>query len=524
MRLTAEGGAPIFQSVACSGKEHMETDRRKVKTRLAPSPTGDPHVGTAYQALFSWAWARKNGGSFVLRIEDTDRERSDPESERAIMDALRWLGLDWDEGPDKGGPCGPYRQSERLHMYQEVVFRLITEGHAYPCFCSKERLAELRRSGRSGSGGGYDRKCRDIPPEEATERVDAGEEFVVRMKVPLEGSCRFRDLLRGEIEKDWASIDDQVILKADGYPTYHMAVVVDDHLMGITHIIRGEEWINSVPKHVLLYRYLGWEVPILCHLPLLRNPDKSKLSKRKNPVSVDYYRSIGILPEALLNYLGTMGWRPTGAEDQEKFPLETMVGELELTDINLGGPVFDADKLRWLNGRYIREDLSEEELLERLSAWGLNRERFGRIVPLVKGRMTALSDWGPMTGHFFCADVEPDPEEMVIRDLSAEETAEVMQMVLWELERLRPWDVAGIEAVFRRMAELLDMRMKHLVAPFYVAVSGTKVSTPLFDSMAILGGDLSRVRVRTAVQVLGGLSKKRLKSLQKRYDRLTSGG
>ena len=281
----------------------------KVRTRLAPSPTGDPHVGTAYQALFGYVWAKANGGDFILRIEDTDRERSTDSSEKAILESLRWIGLDWDEGPDKGGHCGPYRQSDRLSIYREHIDRLLEEGHAYPCFCSKERLDQVRARlvEEKAPNRGYDRHCRSIDPAEAKKRIEAGEEYVIRMKVPLEGECVFTDLLRGEIRKDWASIDDQVILKADGYPTYHLAVVVDDHLMEISHIIRGEEWINSVPKHVLLYSFFGWELPVFCHLPLLRNPDKSKLSKRKNPTSINYYRRAGFLPEAMLNYLGMMG-------------------------------------------------------------------------------------------------------------------------------------------------------------------------------------------------------------------------
>ena len=236
----------------------------KVRTRLAPSPTGDPHVGTAYQALFGYVWAKANGGEFVLRIEDTDTERSTPESENAIIDSLRWIGLSWDEGPDVGGPFGPYRQSDRLDIYRKYIDLLIENGHAYPCFCSKERLEEVRakHEEEKSSSRGYDRHCRDLSPEESARRIAAGESFVVRMKTPLSGQCVFTDLLRGEIRKDWESVDDQVIMKADGFPTYHLAVVVDDHLMQITHIIRGEEWINSVPKHVLLYSFFGWTPPV----------------------------------------------------------------------------------------------------------------------------------------------------------------------------------------------------------------------------------------------------------------------
>ncbi len=490
----------------------------EIRTRLAPSPTGAPHVGTAYQALFGYVWARKNGGKFVLRIEDTDRERSSAESERAIIDSLGWLGIKWDEGPDIGGPYGPYRQSERLEIYHRHVEKLVAEGHAYPCFCSRERLERVRKERqKSGAGSGYDRKCRNIPPEEAGKRVENGEEFTVRMKVPLEGTCRFTDFLRGEIKKDWSSIDDQVILKADGYPTYHLAVVVDDHLMKISHVIRGEEWINSVPKHILLYRFFGWKPPVFCHLPLLRNKDRSKLSKRKNPVSLEWYRRTGILPEALLNFLGLMGWHP--ADDEEKFSVEEMVEKFRLEDVSLGGPVFDLDKLKWLNGRYIREDLTTEQLMNRLEEWALNRDNFTRILETCKGRMTTLSDWGRLTPHFFTEDIEYRKEDLLLDGLDETGTCEVLQVVLWELERLTPFDKDTIYRMFRKLSDRTGIKLKKLTAPLYVAVSGKTVSTPLFDTMEILGSDVTRMRIRKAMERLGGLSGKRLKKLEKEYER-----
>ncbi len=492
---------------------------KKIRTRLAPSPTGDPHVGTAYQALFGYVWAKKNNGSFILRIEDTDKERSTPESERAIVDSLKWLGLEWDEGPEIGGTYGPYRQSERLEIYHEYINRLVAEGHAYPCFCSRERLAEVRNERqKAGASSGYDRKCRDIPPEEATKRVEAGEEFTVRMKVPLEGTCVFEDLLRGEIEKDWASIDDQVIMKADGFPTYHLAVVVDDHLMKISHIIRGEEWINSVPKHVLLYEFFGWEPPVFCHLPLLRNKDKSKLSKRKNPVSIDWYRKTGILPEALLNYLGMMGWHLS--DDREKFSLHEMIDNFRLEDISLGGPVFDLDKLLWLNGRYIREDFSTDDLLDRLVEWGLNREHFEKILDICKGRMSCLSDWGDMTNHFFNNNISLSKDELLIKNRDETEICEILQMILWELEKLDRFTKESIYLLFKEFSEKLDIKLKYLTQPLYIAISGKAVSTPLFDTMEILGSDISRMRIRSAMEELGNLSGKKLKKLEKKYNSL----
>ena len=300
-----------------------------VRTRIAPSPTGDPHVGTAYVALFNMAFAHSQGGEFLLRIEDTDQVRSTPESEKAILDALHWLGLQWDEGPDNGGPKGPYRQSERSEIYRDHADQLLENGHAFRCFCSTERLDTLRQQQMENKHAlGYDGHCMNLDKAEAMSRAESGESHVVRMQVPREGQCTFNDMLRGEITIDWSQVDLQVLLKADGMPTYHLANVVDDHLMEISHVIRGEEWINSAPKHILLYQYFGWETPVFCHLPLLRNVDKSKLSKRKNPTSILFYQRMGYLPEALLNYLGRMGW--SMPDEREKFTLAEM---LEVFDI-----------------------------------------------------------------------------------------------------------------------------------------------------------------------------------------------
>ncbi|MFH1132138.1 MAG: glutamate--tRNA ligase, partial [Pseudomonadota bacterium] len=295
-----------------------------VRVRIAPSPTGDPHVGTAYVVLFNYAYAKRHGGKFILRIEDTDQTRSSRGSEDAILRSLRWLGLEWDEGPDVGGPHGPYRQSERSAIYKEHADLLIERGHAYRCFCTPERLTELRAKQREAKQDpGYDGKCRELDPEEVAKRVAANEPHVVRLKMPKDGETVVPDLLRGEVVISNQQSDDQVLMKSDGMPTYHLANVVDDHLMGITHVIRAEEWISSTPKHLRLYEGFGWELPTFIHLPLLRNKDKSKISKRKNPVSLDYYREIGILPQAMINFLALLGW--SYGDDQEKFTLEQMV-------------------------------------------------------------------------------------------------------------------------------------------------------------------------------------------------------
>jgi glutamyl-tRNA synthetase len=489
-----------------------------VRVRIAPSPTGDPHVGTAYQALFNQVFARSRGGRFVLRIEDTDRVRSTQESERAILDSLRWLGLDWDEGPDCGGPHAPYRQSERSEIYREHVDQLLEAGHAYRCFCTKERLDRMRVENREKKAfPGYDRHCRSVSADESRRRAAAGEPFVVRMKVPTEGRCVMHDILRGEISKDWESVDDQIILKSDGFPTYHLANVVDDHLMEISHVIRGEEWINSLPKHVMLYRHFGWQAPVFCHLPLLRNNDKSrsKLSKRKNPTSILYYRSAGYLPQALVNFLGLMGWAPRDGE--EKFDLQKMVGEFRLEDVSLGGPVFDVQKLRWLNGRYIREDHDPAQLREVLRRWAYDDETFERIAPLAQPRLETLADWARLTLHFFSDAVDFDPGELTLKGKDEQQTAEVLQLALWRLEAQRDFSSDVLDGLFREIADQLELKLRDLTRPFYVAITGAKASTPLFQSMEILGPDLVRVRLRRAIEGLGGVSSKKLKQLEKDY-------
>jgi glutamyl-tRNA synthetase len=471
-------------------------------------------VGTAYQAVFNYAFAKGRGGCFILRIEDTDQARSTPESEAAIMESLAWLGTEWDEGPDIGGPHAPYRQSERSTIYREHVDRLLSEGHAYRCFCTKERL-EARRAEAKGAVTGYDRHCRGVAAAESAARAAAGEAHVVRMKVPLDGECVMRDMLRGVIRKEWAGVDDQVILKSDGLPTYHLANVVDDHLMEISHVIRGEEWISSLPKHVKLYELFGWEPPLFCHLPLLRNPDKSKLSKRKNPTSISYYRRAGYLPEALRNYLGLMGWHPPG--DEDKFTLDRMCESFRLEDISLGGPVFDTAKLRWLNGRYIREDYAGESLVAALEGWALGRENLLRIAPLVHQRLETLSDWGALTAPFFADQIELNPADLAIGGKEKEEVLEILQMATWRLEQLRDFTADPIGRLFEEMAGQLDIKLRDLCMPFYVALSGSRSWTPLFGSMEVLGADIVRVRVRRAIAVLGGLSSKRLKAVEKRY-------
>ena len=477
---------------------------KRVRTRIAPSPTGDPHVGTAYVALFNYALARQKGGQFVLRVEDTDRQRSSEAAEEMIYEALRWLGLEWDEGPDVGGPYGPYRQSERSEIYTEHAERLVQSGHAYPCFCTKERLDELRAEQKAAKGRfGYDGRCRSIDPREAAERRAAGEAHVIRLAMPTDGEIVVDDLLRGEVTFEAAQIDDQVLVKSDGYPTYHLANVVDDHLMEITHVIRAEEWISSLPKHVRLYEAFGWELPVFCHLPLLRNADKSKISKRKNPVSINYYRRAGYLPEAMCNYLALMGW--TMPDEREEFTIEEFIEEFRLENVSLGGPVFDLDKLTWLNGRYIRQ-LEPEQLLERLREEAVSDANLLQVLPLVRERidtLDALFDYGQF---FFIGDLVYDDDaraRLVAKGRTPAQTAKAFRLLVEEqLDPLLDWRASTIEDALRAFCEGHEWTSKELFMPVRIAVTGRSATPPLFDTMAVVGREMCRRRLRSAIDVL----------------------
>ena len=491
-----------------------------VRTRIAPSPTGDPHVGTAYVALFNMAFAHSQGGQFLLRIEDTDQARSTPESEKAILDALKWLGLEWDEGPDNGGPKGPYRQSERSDIYQKYAQELIDDGHAFRCFCSPEELDEMRASQIANKEPlGYDGRHMDLSDEDVESRIANGDPYVVRMKVPREGTCTFSDMLRGEVSIDWAQIDYQVLLKADGMPTYHLANVVDDHLMEITHVIRGEEWINSAPKHILLYQYFGWEIPVLCHLPLLRNVDKSKLSKRKNPTSILYYQRMGYLPEALLNYLGRMGW--SMPDEREKFNLNEMLEAFDIGRISLGGPVFDVEKLSWLNGVWIRDELTDDQLADRLHDWALNRDSLKAFLPFARQRMEILSDFAPLGSYLVSGMLPIRLEHLKSSGMDEDQLLAVLQYALWRLEAVQNWNRDNIFKALESVADGMNIKLKPFLVPLFIAITGSTASISVMDSMNLLGADMSRARLRHAIELLGGVGKKKLKKMEKAYQSIS---
>lgn len=487
-----------------------------VRTRVAPSPTGDPHVGTAYVALFNLAFAKQQGGEFILRIEDTDQARSTAESEQAIMDSLRWLGVEWSEGPDVGGPNGPYRQSERADIYKKHVQELLDQGHAFKCYRTAEELDQLRNQ-KQESGNSAALKPSDLylPAAEVAQREADNLPFVVRMLVPEEGTCVVNDMLRGSIELDWSQVDAQILMKSDGLPTYHLANVVDDHLMEITHVIRGEEWISSAPKHQLLYQYFGWDMPHLCHMPLLRNPDKSKLSKRKNPTSILFYERMGFMPEALLNYLGRMGW--SMPDEREQFSLEEMFANFDIQRVSLGGPVFDMEKLRWLNGLWLR-DLDDAAFAQRYADWGLNPERLMPLVEHIQPRVEVFSDVAPLAGHFLSGVLELTPEQLAHKAYDDDQLIEILQFGLWRLEAVRIWDRDSIQNALFPLSKVLDIKTKDFLFPFFIAIAGTSATISVLDSMVILGPDMSRARVRHALStVAGAIGKKKMKKLEKAY-------
>ena len=493
-----------------------------VRTRVAPSPTGDPHVGTAYMALFNRCFAHAHGGQFILRIEDTDQTRSTAHAEQMILDSLRWLGLDWDEGPEVGGDFGPYRQSERKDLYGQYAWQLVEQGDAFVCYRTPEELEALREARRSqGLATALKPSDLELDSEEAEQRKAQGAPFVIRMRVPeSDGACTINDRLRGAIELDWSMVDAQILLKSDGMPTYHLANVVDDHLMQITHVIRGEEWLNSAPKHQLLYQYFDWDMPELCHMPLLRNPDKSKLSKRKNPTSILYYQRMGYLPEALVNYLGRMGW--SMPDEQEKFSLAEMQAAFDIDRVSLGGPIFDVEKLKWLNGLWMRESLDIDALAERLKQWLWNDQTLEKILPHAQGRMEIMSDFVPLSGYLMSGEVAVTAEAFEGTADSPEELLKRLQFVLWRLEAQQDWERAALFASLKALADAMELKPKTLFAPLFVAISGKTSAYSIPDSMAILGPDLTRARLRQAIEVLGGVSKKGAKRLEKEYAALST--
>lgn len=489
-----------------------------VRTRIAPSPTGFPHVGTAYIALFNLCFAKQHCGEFILRIEDTDQLRSTPESEKMILDSLRWLGLNWSEGPDVGGPHAPYRQSERMGIYKQYALDLVEKGHAFYCFATAAELDQMRAEQQArGETPKYDGRGLLLSQQDVAQRLAAGEPHVIRMKVPTEGNCVFEDMLRGTVEIPWAQVDMQILLKTDGLPTYHLANVVDDHLMQITHVIRGEEWIPSAPKHQLLYQYFGWDMPVLCHMPLLRNPDKSKLSKRKNPTSINYYRDIGVLPEALLNYLGRMGW--SMPDEQEKFNLAEMIAHFDIKRVSLGGPIFDVDKLNWLNGQWIKA-MTPSELLNTLLNWQNNRDKLEQIAAAIQPRINLLSDAVTWSSLFFNHMPNLSTTQFESNKLSSDQVRMSLQFAIWRLEALSAWNNDTVSQTLMQLAAQMEIKLRDFMPSFFMAIAGSTSAVPVMQAMVTLGPDLSYARLRHALKIVGEPSKKELKVWEKLNEQL----
>lgn len=490
-----------------------------VRVRIAPSPTGDPHVGTAFMALFNMIFAKHHNGKFILRIEDTDQSRSRDEYEQNIYKALQWCNLKWDEGPDIGGPYGPYRQSERLDLYKQYCYELLDKGKAYKCFCTAEDLAEMREISRvKGGRQGYDRRCRNLSPEEIAEKERAGIPFVIRLKVPLTGECVYEDAIKGRITCPWADVDDQVLLKSDGFPTYHLANIVDDHLMEITHVIRGDEWMSSTPKHILLYEHFGWKPPVMMHMPLLLGMDGKKLSKRKNPTSIFFYRDSGYLPEAFMNFLTLMGYSMTG--DREIYPLEEIIREFDATRIGISGAVFDVKKLDWINQQYIIKNIPENQLWERLKAWQFNDAFMARLIPLVHTRMKTFGDFIDLCDFIFINDLKYSQELFANKNLSPQACCYVIQAMIWLLESKDCWNGAAISEASHDVAAIFGVHHKKAIMPLlFASLMGKTQGLPLFDSAEILGKDKTRARFLKTIEFLGGISNKKMQALTKAWEK-----
>jgi glutamyl-tRNA synthetase len=468
-----------------------------VRVRFAPSPTGYLHVGGARTALFNWLFARQHNGAFILRIEDTDRKRYEPEAVGSILESLRWLGLEWDEGPEVGGDYGPYYQSQRLDIYQKYAQQLVDSGHAYRCYCSPERLDHIREEQRRRDEPiGYDRHCRYLTAKERAEYEAQGIVPVVRLKVPLEGQTSFHDVLHGDITVDNASLDDLVLLKSDGYPTYHLANVVDDTLMQITHIMRADEWLPSVPKHILMYHAFGWKPSVFAHLPIILSPTgEGKLSKRHGGVAVREFRQEGYLPEAMVNFLALVGWAYD--DKTEFFTRQELIEKFSLEGVNKSPAAFSYDKLEWMNGVYIRE-LSQDVLYERLipflvSGLGMEegelreRKEAREIVPLIRERLKKLTDVVEWVDFFFADQISYDPSLLVGKKMTAAESLVALRKARETLAALPDFEEDTLERALRALAEELGLKAGQLFGIVRVAATGKKVAPPLFGTLSVLG-------------------------------------
>jgi glutamyl-tRNA synthetase len=497
-------------------------DSLPARVRMAPSPTGSFHLGSARTALFNWLYARHTGGQFLLRIEDTDQTRYVPGALEDIVESLRWLGLQWDEGPEVGGPEEPYFQSQRLPLYQAWAEWLVQNGHAYRCYCSAQRLDALRKAQEAHKQPlGYDRHCRNLSSEERAAQEASGVVPVIRFAMPLTGEVTFVDLIRGPITFDNSKIIDPVLLKSDGYPTYHLANVVDDHFMQITHILRGDEWLSSVPLHVHLYEAFGWDMPVLAHLPLILDPSgHGKLSKRKKKgegdeellTYVKEYREAGYLPEAMFNFLANLGWAYSA--DTDLFTPEQAVAKFELSDIHPAPGALPLSKLEWMNGHYIRT-LSVPDLTERLlpflaedlgipAAELRDHPALPVLVPLIQERLKTLADAGELIDFAFVDEITYDPQALVAKGLDAARSLTALEVAHARLAEL-PFNAEELEAPLRALADELDLKPGQLFGMLRVAITGKAVAPPIFGSIVAVGREKALARCTRAEELLRGL-------------------
>ncbi|MFH1186045.1 MAG: glutamate--tRNA ligase [Chloroflexota bacterium] len=492
----------------------MTEAKRPARVRVAPSPTGHMHLATARTALYDHLLARQTGGRFVLRIEDTDVRRTVPGSEQELMDGLRWLGLEYDEGPDIGGPFGPYRQTERRDLYLEHAKILVDVGMAYPCFCAPERLEKMRADQqRQKLPPHYDGLCRRLDPDDARTRAASGERHVIRFKMPKEGTTSARDLLRGEIVIENKNIDDYVLLKSDGLPTYHLAAMVDDHHMQITHVLRGAEWLSTFPLHVNIVRAFGWEEPEWVHLSLFLKPSgKGKLSKRDASEAIkDGYsvfvkdlQALGFIPEAVLNWIVLMGW---GVAEDDVLTLADMVERFDLQHLTASPAAINFTKLDHFNGTHIRK-LSDSEFARRVRPFFTNLDlpvRDGdleQIAPLVKERVTTLDEAPKLAAFFFRAEVEPQREELTAKGMDVAAASAILKESISLIERLPKFTAESTEPAFRALVERVSRPTGEVFGVLRVAVTGQKISPPLFQSMEIVGREKVLGRLRRAVELL----------------------
>jgi len=484
---------------------------QSVRVRFAPSPTGYPHVGNIRTALFAWLFARHHGGSFIIRIEDTDVARRVEGAVEAILGGLRWLGLDWDEGPEVGGNYGPYFQSQRRELYRQAAERLVSQGDAYYCYCSPQRLEEMRaEQTRRKQPPGYDRHCRNLSPQEHSKKEAEGIIPVVRFKTPLEGQTRFADLIWGDVVFENNTLDDFVLLKSDGYPTYHLANIVDDHVMEMTHIIRAEEWLSSTPRHVLLYRAMDFAPPQFAHLPMILGHDRAKLSKRHGAVSITDYQDQGYLPEAMINFLALLGW---SLDDKtEIMSRQELIENFSLERVSRTAAVFNPDKLTWMNGVYIRS-LSPDDFTQRALPFldkdlpaevkrPLSVDYVRQFMPLVQERARTLAEVPELADFFFADELDYDADLLIGKNMSRESASRALEVAGQKLKQLEIFDTESLEALLRPLAEELGLKTGQLFGTLRVAVTGRTAAPPLFQTMAVLNKERCLGRIEAALHRL----------------------